>query len=75
MGNDVHFVWVEVMQEGTEGQAVSPGGAEVRDLHPPVLAGDVLTPLQQRLAGGHQLLKTQAQSQVCACAGLSVISR
>lgn len=42
------------MENGTEGQAVSPGGAEVGDLHPLVLLGNVLAPLQQRLARGHQ---------------------
>lgn len=47
---------MEVMQDGTEGQAVSPGRAEVCDLYPPVPTGDVLTPLEQRLAGVHQPL-------------------
>lgn len=45
------------MQDGTEGQAVSPGGAEVGDLHPRVAVGDALTPLEQGLAGGHQVLE------------------
>lgn len=51
---DVHFFWVEVVQDGAERQAVPPRCAEVGDLHPAVLVGDVLTPLQQRLAGVHQ---------------------
>lgn len=51
---DVHFFWVEVVQDGAERQAVPPRRAEVGDLHPAVLVGDVLTPLQQRLAGVHQ---------------------
>lgn len=53
---DAHFLWVEVVQDGAEGQAVSPRRAEVGDLDPAVLVGDVLTPLQQRLAGVDQVL-------------------
>lgn len=45
------------MQDGTEGQAVSPGGAEVGDLHPRVAVGDALTPFEQGLAGDHQVLE------------------
>lgn len=45
------------MQNGTEGQAVSPGGAEVGNLHPRVTVGDALAPLEQGLAGGHQVLE------------------
>jgi len=48
---------MKVVQEGTEGQAVSPGCAEVCDLHPLVPVGDALAPLQQRLAGVHQVLQ------------------
>lgn len=44
------------MQDGAEGQAVSPRCAEVGDLDPAVLVGDVLAPLQQRLAGVDQVL-------------------
>lgn len=53
----VHFLRVEMMQDGTEGQAVPPGGAEVSDLHPWVAVGDALTPLEEGLAGGHQVLE------------------
>lgn len=56
-----HFVWMEVVQDGTEGQAISPGRAEVGDLYPLVPAGDVLTPLQQRLAGVHQALEEEEE--------------
>lgn len=56
MESFVHFVWMEVMKDGTEGQAVSPGCAEVCDLHSLVPAGDLLTPLEQGLAGVHQAL-------------------
>lgn len=51
---DIHFFWVEVVQDGAERQAVPPRRAEVGDLHSAVPVGDVLTPLQQRLAGVHQ---------------------
>lgn len=61
---DVHLLWVEVMQEGAEGQAVPPGRAEVGDLHPLVAAGDVLAPLQQRLAGVHQALGGQSKMKI-----------
>lgn len=53
----VHFFWVEVMEYGAEGQAVPPGRAEVGDFYPPVLVGDALTPLEQWLAGVHQILE------------------
>lgn len=53
---DPHLLRVEVVQDGTEGQAVSPRRAEVGDLDPTVLVGDVLAPLQQRLAGVDQVL-------------------
>lgn len=43
----VHFFWMEVMEYGTEGQAISPRRAEVGDFYPPVLVGDALTPLEQ----------------------------
>lgn len=39
------------MEDGAEGQAVSPGGAEVGDLHSFVTLGDFLTPFKERLAG------------------------
>lgn len=38
---------MEVMQDGTKGQAVSPGSTEVGDLYPLVTLGDALTPLEQ----------------------------
>lgn len=56
MWRDLHLLWVEVVQDGAEGQAVPPRRAEVGDLDPAVLVGDVLAPLQQRLAGVHQVL-------------------
>lgn len=42
---DVHFLWMEMMQDGTECQTISPGSVEVGDFHPWIPAGDVLTPL------------------------------
>lgn len=36
-----------MVQYGTEGKAISPGCAEVCDLHTLVLVGDALTPLEQ----------------------------
>lgn len=62
----LHFIGVEVVEDGTEGQAVPPGRAEVGDLYPPVLSGDVLTPLEQRLAGVHQVLRSRV-TLVCVC--------
>lgn len=56
---DVHLFRVEVVQDGAERQAVPPRRAEVGDLHPAVPVGDVLTPLQQRLAGVHQGLSSR----------------
>lgn len=53
----VHFFWMEVMEYGTEGQAIPPGRAEVGDFYPRVLVGDALTPLEQGLAGVHQILE------------------
>lgn len=53
----VHFVRMKVVQNGTEGQAVSPGSAEVCDLYAVIFVGDALTPLEQRLAGVHKILK------------------
>lgn len=47
----LHLFRMEVMENGTEGQAVPPGGAEVGDLHPFVTLGDFLTPFQEGLAG------------------------
>lgn len=58
------------MKDGTEGQAVSPGRAEVGDFYPPVPVGDALTPLQQRLAGVHQVLEEEEEEgdfQVWLC--------
>lgn len=49
-----------MVQNGTEGQAVSPGRAEVCDFHSIVFVGDALTPLEQRLAGVHQVLKERS---------------
>lgn len=46
-----------MVQNGTEGQAVSPGSAEVCDLYAVIFVGDALTPLEQRLAGVHKVLK------------------
>ena len=40
-----------MVQEGTEGQPVPPGGGEVGDLHPAVVLGDLAAPDQQGLAG------------------------
>lgn len=57
----IHFVWMEVVQNGAKGQAVSPRRAEVGHLHPLVAVGDVLTPLEQRLAGVHQLLEERME--------------
>lgn len=68
----LHFIGVEVVEDGTEGQAVPPGRAEVGDLYPPVLSGDVLTPLEQRLAGVHQVLRSRVTLVlvcVCVCEG------
>lgn len=45
INNDIHFLWMKVMKDSTEGHAVSPGCVEVCDLYPPVTTGDVLTPL------------------------------
>lgn len=56
MWRDLHLLRVEVVQDGAEGQAVPPRRAEVGDLDRAVLVGDVLAPLQQRLAGVHQVL-------------------
>lgn len=46
----IHCVRSEVVQQGTEGQAIPPGGGEVGDLHPAVILGDLSAPDQQRLA-------------------------
>lgn len=72
---DVHFFWVEVMEYGTEGQAISPGRAEVGDFYPAVLVGDVLTPLEQRLAGVHQVLQEDEDKRFGAmcCARLCIL--
>lgn len=51
------------MKDGAEGQAVPPGRAEVGDFYPPVLVGDVLTPLEQRLAGAHQALEEEEEDR------------
>lgn len=53
-----------MVQNGTEGQAVSPGRAEVGDLHSVVFVGDALTPLEQRLAGVHKVLKGRSLTLV-----------
>ena len=50
----LHFLGVEVMKDGAEGQAVPPGCAEVGDLYPLVTLCHFLTPLEERLAGAHQ---------------------
>lgn len=50
----IHLVWVEVVEDCTEGQTIPPGRAEVGDLDPFMTLGDFLAPLQQRLAGGDQ---------------------
>lgn len=47
----LYQVRVEMVQDGTEGQAVPPGGAEVGDLYSLVTLRDLLAPLQQRLTG------------------------
>ncbi len=47
------------MQDGAEGQAISPRRAEVGDLHSAVPVGDILTPLKQRLARVHQVLQEE----------------
>lgn len=47
----IHYVRSEVVQQGTEGQAISPGGGEVCDLHSTVVLGDLAAPGQQGLAG------------------------
>lgn len=49
-----HLVWVESVQDGTEGQAVAPGRGEVGDADTTVAGGDLLAPLQQGLAGADQ---------------------
>lgn len=46
----VHYVRSEVVQQGTEGQPIPPGGGEVGDLHATVVLGDLAAPGQQRLA-------------------------
>lgn len=45
--NVLHLFWVEVVQDGTEGQAVPPGRAEVGHLHTSVVLRYFLTPLKQ----------------------------
>lgn len=40
-----------MVQQGTEGQSVPPGGGEVGDLDPAVVFGDLPAPGQQRLTG------------------------
>lgn len=51
------------MQDGAERQAVPPRRAEVGDPHPAVPVGDVLTPLQQRLAGVDQGLSRRRRTK------------
>lgn len=51
------------MQDGTEGQAIPPRCAEVGDLYSLVPVGDVLTPLEQRLAGVHQVLQQEERGR------------
>ena len=41
-----HEFWPEVVDEGTEGQAVPPGRRHVGDLDPLVSLGDLLAPGQ-----------------------------
>lgn len=50
----LHLFRMEAVDNGAEGQAIPPGGAEVGDLHSFVTLGDFLTPFQQRLAGPDQ---------------------
>lgn len=40
-----------MVQQGTEGQPIPPGGGEIGDLHPAVVLGDLPAPGQERLAG------------------------
>lgn len=47
----LHLFGMEAVQNGAEGQAIPPGGAEVGDLHAFVALGDFLTPFQEGLAG------------------------
>lgn len=63
------------MQDGTEGEAVSPRRAEVGDFNAAVPSGDVLTPLEQRLAGVHQSLQEERGSAlvVCVCVCLCIL--
>lgn len=49
-----HLVWVESVQDGTEGQAVAPGCSEVGDTDTTVASSDFLAPLQKGLAGADQ---------------------
>jgi len=55
-----------MIKDGTEGQTISPGSAEVGDLYPPVPDCDVLTPLEQRLGGGHQALQEEDERGACS---------
>lgn len=43
----LHELRSEVVNEGTQGQATLPGGAEVGDLHSPVALSLFLAPRQQ----------------------------
>lgn len=54
----LHLFGMEVVEDGAEGQAAPPGGAEVGDPYSSVVLGDILTPFQERLAGPDQAGRT-----------------
>lgn len=49
------------MEEGTEGQTIVPGGAEVGDFHIPVPDQLILTPLEQCIPFGASVYDQRVQ--------------